>query len=165
MTTHTNIEGIIMQPFYENCLFTGHLTCQNDGSFNGELYDTWGDSKIEGMQNEEEMSFRKEYNRRGDLIFYSFKKEGDIWIGSFKGSITGVGEAQCEIYDEKPRADWNARVLTERFSIETAEANAQYLTKKMIEQGFLRVFTDPKTGKEMIELTEKARLFQSPDKN
>ncbi|MEM4271651.1 MAG: hypothetical protein QXD13_00995 [Candidatus Pacearchaeota archaeon] len=161
--TAFKIKGIILQPFYPNSLFEGFLNCKEDGTIDGYLNDRWGQSKIEGILKNQlgDLTFRKMYIHRADIIFYSFKKEGNLWIGCYNGPETGVGEAQCEIYAKYSKIDWNKRLQTETFSMKAAQAYSRHLIEKMIEQGFVREIEDPQTGEKLLELTEKVRFDPS----
>jgi len=151
----------IMQPFFRNALFEGVLRCNANGEFTGELRDVWGESRIEGIlkNREEEMDFRKQYFNGDDLIFYSFRKQGVLWIGAYVGLRVGIGRAQCEIFDNVPRIDWDKRVFIETFHIEASEDDYKYSIEKMVQSGFLERYRDSKTGEEMVRLTDRAKRF------
>lgn len=131
MSTKRKIKGLILQPERPNCLFEGSLIFQNERFFQGRLSDRWGNSSIEGAlaKTIELMCFRKKYDHKSGLILYSFRKEGDLWIGSYNGRFTDIGGAQCEIYDETPKIDWDKRQATERVSQELIEENERKLAK------------------------------------
>lgn len=69
--------------------FGGYLKRLNDGSFIGELVDTFGKAKIEGTLTETMLVFEKVYTYREYdgvtrlPIRYSFEKNGQIWKGNF----------------------------------------------------------------------------------
>ena len=161
------IQGLIIQPFYENCLFEGEIVCQENGSFDGRLSDTWGESRIVGMINESagEMDFRKKYNHRQDLIFYSFKKQGSLWLGSYTGVDTGPGGAQCEIYEVFPKLDWETRLLTEKVNRAHIEEQCKYLMQKMIKDGYLEVVGKDEDGEDLLRPTDKGKSLPDPDIN
>jgi len=155
-----DLKGIIMQPMYQNAIFEGSILFEGGRNFEGGLSDVWGDSRVDGVLSEEkkEMTFRKRYNHGKGTIFYSFKKEGDIWVGGYRGEHSGIGEAQCELYDGRPKVNWDKRKKTEIFSMETAEANARFLIDQLVEEGFLKKYKHPQTGEDMIESTGKQRF-------
>ena len=66
-----------------------------EGALDGQLIDLWGPSVIKGEMNQRELSFRKVYDRRTDVISYTFKMENGIWVGEYSGSATGRGVAHC----------------------------------------------------------------------
>ncbi len=75
------------------------------------------------IEQERAMRFKKKYDNQNDFIIYDFRKEGNLWIGNYEGEFTGIGGAQCEIYDKIPRINWDARCLNERISQELIEEN------------------------------------------
>ena len=165
MTTKRNVKGIILQPGYPNCLFDGDLDFKDEHAFHGRLSDRWGLSEVKGVMSENELHFRKKYDHRNSLTLYSFRKEGDLWIGSYIGETTGIGGAQCEIYDGTPKIDWDKKVLSERIDRKLVHECAQWLIQSMINREFLRSSQDPTTGESMVELTEKGRDFANPERN
>lgn len=165
MAKGSNIKGLILQPGYPNCLFDGDLVFKDERAFQGRLSDKWGLSQIEGTLSEEELEFRKRYDHKNSPILYSFRKEGDLWIGSYIGETTGVGGAQCEIYDGAPKVDWDERALSEKIDRRLVHECSIWLIQSMTNRGFLRRFKDPITGGSMVELTEKGRDFSNPDRN
>jgi hypothetical protein len=62
----------------------------------GELQDYYGKSELtNAILTPSDFSFTKRYVRRSDLITYTFKKVGTIWVGSYSGSATGKGGSRC----------------------------------------------------------------------
>ena len=167
MNNGHQIQGIILQPKRQNYIFRGALICQQNGSFEGRLFDRWGKSSIEGTLDQEkaEMHFKKMYDSENSPIFYSFKKQGDLWIGSYEGSRVGVGEAQCELYNGTLKIDWSERLKTESSSMETAEDNALFFIEKLVKEGIVTKSKHPLTGEEILNITKKAKDKFSPVRN
>ena len=62
----------------------------------GALSDHYGPSVLTDVSLEETIiRFDKKYERRGDIISYELKKDGDIWIGSYSGQAVGIGAVKC----------------------------------------------------------------------
>jgi hypothetical protein len=62
----------------------------------GSLHDHYGYSALtEVKMTEKSLSFKKQYERRNDVIVYKLKKTGDIWVGSYSGKATGTGASRC----------------------------------------------------------------------
>jgi len=167
MSKEYNIQGIILQPFYSNCMFRGKVT-REGSSLKGTLVDPWGKSTIEGkIEGEEKMKFVKKYENRPDLIFYSFKKESSeslIWIGAFQGAATGIGGAQCELYTERPTTNWNARMIMDKIDPQIAEVWSKDLVQTMVDEGYLEAYQDSKT-KETYLKPQKGKRRPKPDNN
>ena len=158
-----NLAGVFVQVFGRgNGIFEGLGLKHNEdnNSFSGNLMDYYGPSKIAGSLNLESgvMTFDKRYQGRGDVIDYSFKKEGDIWIGEFNYDGSFGGRASCELYPENKSAsiDWKEVARAECFSAEDSERFAKTMVNALIERGYLEVVgEDPETGDKLLVLTNK----------
>lgn len=70
-----------------------------DGGLAGSMHDKWGESTIWDFKNDvtsTTLAFVKQYSKPGrQPIFYEFdRKEGDVWIGAWKGIDCGEGTAK-----------------------------------------------------------------------
>ncbi len=97
-------EAVFVKPQMIQCFFSGFIGPQPEiaGEFpgmTGMMQDHYGEAEIaDAMVTDESVSFTKIYIRRGDPIFYEFtKKEGDDWLGTYKGPAVGKGLAKCRI--------------------------------------------------------------------
>lgn len=64
----------------------------------GEMSDHFGESELLGVKiTEEEVSFTKKYLQRPDYIKYTFRKEGELWVGEYTGSAVGRGDSKCVV--------------------------------------------------------------------
>lgn len=164
MSVTNKVKGLILQPMYQNTLFEGTMELMDDGKLRGELYDRWGESEISGKLQKDKMNFAKKYSHRPDMIFYSLKKQGSLWLGAYQGDTTGIGGAQLELYLEQPLVDWEQRAETETLDEEIAEAFSKDLVRSMGDKGLIEMFKDKETGEEMIRLVNE-RPRPKPDSN
>lgn len=67
--------------------------------FIGGMNDHFGESTLKDIViTDLEISFSKKYNRRDDVIHYSFKiKDGNTWVGGYHGDEVGKGLSRCII--------------------------------------------------------------------
>lgn len=80
--------------------FTGVFSFSDPSSphnGSGQMMDLFGDSELTSVtMTDTRFAFNKKYTGRGDTIRYIFeKKRGDIWVGTFAGAKTGVGDVNC----------------------------------------------------------------------
>jgi len=158
------IKGLIIQPFYEPCIFKGQLFVESNGVFRGDLNDRWGDSEIEGrmLPDGENLTFVKRYrNRPKDAyndINYSLRSIGPgMWKGTYDGQRTLNGEAMCETVAEgrKPLLslnDWERLALKTQVNEQTTERVAKSIIDVLVKEGKIEIRKDPETGEELIIL-------------
>jgi hypothetical protein len=66
----------------------------------GEMKDTYGYSELSMIKiSEQELHFRKKYVERTDEIYYTFKREGSIWVGEYRGLAVGNGSSKCSLVE------------------------------------------------------------------
>jgi len=91
--------------------YSGHFVLNPDGKIcekTGQMIDKFGSSVIlEGFMDKDEFRFLKKYLRGHyskqsykNVIEFKFKKEGNLWVGSFEGNLnigedTNSGESKC----------------------------------------------------------------------
>ena len=63
----------------------------------GVMDDLYGESQLTDVQiTDSSLSFTKTYIKRGDPIYYEFKKnENGVFVGTWKGPAVGKGTARC----------------------------------------------------------------------
>lgn len=73
---------------------------ENKTELIGETSDRFGESRLFDIVIDcNEARFVKKYDNRNDTINYQFKKNGNLWIGSYSGKATGEGGTKCIITD------------------------------------------------------------------
>ncbi len=67
------------------------------GLLNGRMVDAFGQSTISPVViTKEKLAFVKRYDNRADRIVYVFKqRDGDSWVGTYDGPLTGKGVARA----------------------------------------------------------------------
>jgi len=78
---------------------------ESEGHIEGEIIDTFGPSKIEGILEKDTLIFQKKYLEEAllqavlGIINYRFEKVkvGDNWKGRFKTAKGSIGRAECKI--------------------------------------------------------------------
>lgn len=67
------------------------------GVYCGHMLDDFGPAIIENVWlTEDQLRFRKRYERRDDVIEYSFTRQEDgTWAGEYSGEKTGRGYSRC----------------------------------------------------------------------
>lgn len=85
-----------------NALFSGVLTEDRHGNFNGVMVDRYGPSDVLAVvMTEDHLDFTKRYRGSGrdDVISYEMYRQGEIWVGSFEvlleGAVQHEGVANC----------------------------------------------------------------------
>jgi len=65
----------------------------------GDMLDHFGRSRLSEVQvTDLEVKFTKRYKGREDDIFYTFKvRDGDSWVGEYRGDRVGSGTSRCII--------------------------------------------------------------------
>lgn len=118
--------------------------------FKGLLADRCGLSEIIGSiaAGESEISFDKFYTNGRKLISYSFRKEGDLWVGEYNGRDCGRGKAIAKIVP----VEFNFRDV-QRYSLSNEEI-AKDMIEKMKSEGYITEQTDPQTGEKVFIQTE-----------
>lgn len=147
-----NIKGVILQPFYENVIYEGIFKKNLENQIiEGELFDVWGLSSIEGNLLPNELNFNKSYRKRSP-IKYQFKRKGNLWVGTYQGNDCGVGESLCEIVklENKFELNWEEIANNATLRPETVEEFAKFTIQKMVEEGYIKIVKDEKTGEECI---------------
>ncbi|HOW60245.1 MAG TPA: hypothetical protein P5548_03170 [Candidatus Moranbacteria bacterium] len=85
-------EGIF--PF----MFAGMFFPGPKGNLIGGMSDHYGESTLDKVVlSKDKLSFTKKYEHRDDLIDYSFKRKGNLWVGKYSGIKTGDGSSNCMI--------------------------------------------------------------------
>ncbi|MEK9131715.1 MAG: hypothetical protein AAB447_02275 [Patescibacteria group bacterium] len=117
-------EGLF-QTMFAGIIFSDQRQSRNN--LRGYMLDTCGESVLKDISvSDREVSFTKHYDRRKDIIKYSFTvKHGNTWIGQYSGDAVGVGLARCMITEvdddfllpnipaellDKPAHMWPARI-------------------------------------------------------
>ena len=160
------LTGVFIQALSGNGIFEGLGLEHNEGnnSLRGTLMDYYGPSTIDGSLNLKLgiMDFDKTYMGRGDVMNYSFKKQGEIWIGEWNYPRRFGGRALCELYSEGEvaKVDWEKIARTASFSLEDTEKWAESMTKAMVDIGYLEIISDG-TGEKLLKLTGK--MPDAPD--
>lgn len=91
---------VALQPIIMRTMYAGVLSFPEEDHKNGLgcLLDQYGYSNLTDVKMEDEtLRFEKKYEHRKDVIFYSFKKEDNLWLGSYSGLATGNGASRCII--------------------------------------------------------------------
>ncbi|MEK7135989.1 MAG: hypothetical protein AAB821_00135 [Patescibacteria group bacterium] len=72
----------------------------HDG-FVGQMWDNYGASELSDvLVYEDEVGFTKKYERRADLIRYTFRvRESQTWFGEYEGKACGKGTSSCILTD------------------------------------------------------------------
>lgn len=68
------------------------------GDWAGQLSDPVGQSVLTNVRlDDSRFSFDKQYDRRSDIIHYTFSPapEGNFWVGGYEGDLVGKGSANC----------------------------------------------------------------------
>lgn len=80
-------------------MFAGVLSIDERSDFwAGSMMDHYGLSDIsDGVLVDDSFSFDKKYRDRNDVISYKFRREGDLWVGGYFGTLTGSGDARCVV--------------------------------------------------------------------
>lgn len=79
-------------------MFAGLIGSESEFSdeLTGSLMDRFGPSELSDIRlNDDELEFDKTYQRRNDSIRYTFRRDGDLWIGRYQGELVGEGCANC----------------------------------------------------------------------
>ncbi len=107
-------EAVIMR--HGNCysLFSGVIapllnSTPDKNEYGGNLTDYFGESFLTDVKiSTNKLSFKKTYKDSKNILKYSFKKEGDVWLGSYKGkNIKGLAKCFLQKIDESFFADEN----------------------------------------------------------
>ena len=91
-------ERVKVQKIMRYAIYHGIFSATKAGDVLGVMSDKYGESEIFNITlSKQELSFDKKYKNR-PLIHYSFsKKDGNIWIGEFRGPDCGIGKSKCII--------------------------------------------------------------------
>jgi len=68
------------------------------GTVGGLLTDCFGNSVMEGAMDDSLLVFGKRYVNRIDVINYTFRREGDLWVGEYVGDGVGSDESECRTF-------------------------------------------------------------------
>lgn len=110
-----SIEPVIIRCMYGGLLKVPDLLDSSTPYGEGALHDQYGNSLLTAVElTEERLRFYKQYDNRSDSITYDFHKEGNIWIGSYGGSMVGVGASRC-ILTPMEKEFWHPKGLEEFF--------------------------------------------------
>lgn len=98
------IDGVVTMIYSGLCqyMFAGAMWQDPNhvlGDLTGHMQDSFGNSVLSDIRiSESEVTFTKAYDRKEDLIRYTFKRqEGQIWIGEYEGEACGTGVSSCII--------------------------------------------------------------------
>lgn len=92
--------GTIINEGLYRCMYSGVIfpNPRNEQELIGEMLDCFGESKLFDMKiTLNEASFAKKYCNRNDIIHYKFRRESELWVGEYSGSVVGEGVAKCII--------------------------------------------------------------------
>ena len=153
--------GVFIQPLLGNSVFIGNDLIHNeeDNSLEGKLYDAYGESLIKGNLNFAKgiMNFDKTYRKKGRLIGYKFRKQGEIWIGEYDGERTSKGEAMCEIFEvgKKPKINWNDVANRAELSYRGNEKWVKNIIQEMEQEGYIEIVKNSSTGEDVVKPLRK----------
>lgn len=98
------IEGVIAVVHSGLCQFIYAGVMWQDpehvmGGLTGHMQDACGNSALSDIYvSEFEVRFTKKYERRKDVIRYTFKvRDGQTWVGEYEGEACGKGISRCLI--------------------------------------------------------------------
>lgn len=108
-------EGVVavVRRGIESHMFAGALW-QEDNPLQrwiGRTQDKFGVADLFGVNvGKSTLKFAKKYVERDDVIQYTFRRQGQLWIGEWSGDAVGEGTAQC-ILTEVPETIFAAPTL------------------------------------------------------
>ncbi len=94
--------GVVINEGLCRCMYSGVIfpNPHNEQELIGEMFDHFGESELFDVKiTQEEAQFAKKYDNRNDIIYYKFRREGELWVGGYSGSATGSGGAKCTIVE------------------------------------------------------------------
>jgi hypothetical protein len=95
-------------------VFSGHCSLrEEDGYFEGVMIDTYGPSDFRGILLDDRLTFWKYYLRTRNGVSYTYKKCGNIWIGTYEGDVVPQGPTRCVITEISENLFANGPAITE----------------------------------------------------
>lgn len=130
-----NIIGFFNQPFYGKFPFKGNFNQDNQGNIQGKMEDILGKSVFKGNLDLQLgiIEFNKQYNSKNDVFSYKFENKNGLWVGNFYLNERLSGEAFCEIYQNKPKFDWNDIFRSSELSLDFLENWSKGVTKDLVD--------------------------------
>lgn len=81
------------------CMFAGTIfpDPNSEGILLGEMEDYFGLSTLVVTLSETKLSFTKKYDARPEVLKYSFRRQGNLWVGNYERDegMNTKGEAWC----------------------------------------------------------------------
>ncbi|GEM_PF-3700915 len=158
------IDGLFYAPFEDEVAqFTGvfhYFRGDDSDAIEGLVEDCYGRSRIEGLLSEQKtLSFNKTYGRRPHIEYkFSFDKEMGLYVGTWKGKDAFEGHSVCRLDGQLVQANVDFIIkYFKSFDPVSVEKKSKAVLDYMVRKGHLDVSRDPRSGKEMLSLSEKGK--------